>query len=74
MIFRYLKGNLDLGLWYPRESDFNLIGYSDADFAGCKVDRKSVQVVVVNFWVKYWSHGQARSRNQFQLQLQKLST
>ena len=40
-IFRYLKGNPDLGLWYPRESDFNLIGYSDADFVGCKVDRKS---------------------------------
>ena len=40
-IFRYLKGNPDLGLWYPRESEFNLIGYSDADFAGCKVDRKS---------------------------------
>ena len=40
-IFRYLKANPDLGLWYPRESDFKLIGYSDADFAGCKVDRKS---------------------------------
>ena len=40
-IFRFLKGNPDLGLWYPRESDFNLIGYSDADFSGCKVDRKS---------------------------------
>ena len=40
-IFRYLKGNTDLGLWYPKESDFNLIGYSVADFAGCKVDRKS---------------------------------
>ena len=40
-IFRYLKGNPDLGLWYLRESDFKLIGYSDADFAGCKVDRKS---------------------------------
>ena len=40
-IFRYLKGNPDLGLWYPRESDFNMIGYSDADFSGCKVDRKS---------------------------------
>ena len=40
-IFRYLKGNPDLRLWYPRESDFKLIGYSDADFAGCKVDRKS---------------------------------
>ena len=29
-----------MGLWYPRESDFTLIGYSDADFAGCKIDRK----------------------------------
>ena len=41
MIFRYLKGNPDLGLWYPRELNFNMIGYSDADFAGCKVDMKS---------------------------------
>ena len=28
-------------MWYPRESDFKLIGYSDADFAGWKIDRKS---------------------------------
>ncbi|KAL8148289.1 hypothetical protein AgCh_005603 [Apium graveolens] len=40
-IFKYLKGIADLELWYPRESDFKLIGYSDADFAGCKIDRKS---------------------------------
>ena len=40
-IFRYLKGTSNLGLWYPRESDFSLVGYSDADFAGCKIDRKS---------------------------------
>ena len=40
-IFRYLKGNPNLGLWYPKESEFNLIGYSDADYAGCKIDRKS---------------------------------
>ena len=40
-IFKYLKGTADLGLWYPRESYFKLIGYSDADFAGCKIDRKS---------------------------------
>ena len=40
-IFKYLKGTTTLGLWYPRESDFSLIGYSDADFAGCKIDRKS---------------------------------
>ena len=40
-IFRYLKGEPNLGLWYPRETDFNLVGYSDSDFAGCKIDRKS---------------------------------
>jgi hypothetical protein len=40
-IFRYLKGTPNLGLWYPRESDFSLIGYSDSDYAGCKIDRKS---------------------------------
>ncbi|KAL8147934.1 hypothetical protein AgCh_005313 [Apium graveolens] len=37
----YLKGTSDLGLWYRRESDFKLISYLDADFAGCKIDRKS---------------------------------
>ena len=40
-IFRYLKGAQTLGLWYPRELDFSLIGYSDSDYAGCKVDMKS---------------------------------
>jgi hypothetical protein len=29
------------GLWYPRGSTFDLIGYSDADWAGCKINRKS---------------------------------
>ncbi|KAJ9564937.1 hypothetical protein OSB04_000903 [Centaurea solstitialis] len=40
-IFRYLKGTPDLGLWYPKDSGFDLIGYSDSDFAGSKLDRKS---------------------------------
>ena len=40
-IFRYLKGTPNLGIWYPRDSGFELIGYSDADYAGCKIDRKS---------------------------------
>jgi hypothetical protein len=29
------------GLWYPKGSTFDLIGYSDANYAGCKIDRKS---------------------------------
>nr|CAN64305.1 hypothetical protein VITISV_026331 [Vitis vinifera] len=40
-ILRYLKGTMDIGLWYPKGDNFELIGYSDADFAGCKVERKN---------------------------------
>ena len=40
-IFRYLKGTPNLGLWYPKDSRFELIDYSDRDFAGCKLDRKN---------------------------------
>ncbi|KAI3696663.1 hypothetical protein L6452_29123 [Arctium lappa] len=40
-IFRYLKGTADLGLWYPKETGFELTAYSDADHAGNMLDRKS---------------------------------
>jgi hypothetical protein len=40
-ILRYLVYTPKFGLWYPRESTFDLIGYSDADWAGCKINRKS---------------------------------
>ncbi|KAK6152000.1 hypothetical protein DH2020_014635 [Rehmannia glutinosa] len=40
-IIRYLKGCQEVGLWYPKEGGFNLIGYSDSDYAGCRVDKKS---------------------------------
>ncbi|KAH9716551.1 hypothetical protein KPL71_021497 [Citrus sinensis] len=40
-IFRYLIGTINLGLWYPRGIHIDLTCYSDADFAGYKVDRKS---------------------------------
>ncbi|KAL8134591.1 hypothetical protein AgCh_009567 [Apium graveolens] len=40
-ILGYLKGTPSLGLWYTTESDFSLVGYSYADFVGCKIDRKS---------------------------------
>ncbi|XP_073133767.1 secreted RxLR effector protein 161-like [Henckelia pumila] len=40
-ILKYLKGTQNVGLWYPKDSSFNLIGYSDADYAGCRIDRKS---------------------------------
>ncbi|XP_071729182.1 uncharacterized mitochondrial protein AtMg00810-like [Rutidosis leptorrhynchoides] len=40
-IFRYLKGTVNLGLWYPKDTWFELVAYSDADHGGCKLDRKS---------------------------------
>ncbi|GJW03870.1 putative ribonuclease H-like domain-containing protein [Tanacetum coccineum] len=40
-IFRYLKGKPKLGLWYPRVSSFDLESYSDSDYAGANLDRKS---------------------------------
>ncbi|GKC79261.1 retrovirus-related pol polyprotein from transposon TNT 1-94 [Tanacetum coccineum] len=40
-IFRYLKLTLSLGLWYPKGSGIDHIAYSDSDYAGCNLDRKS---------------------------------
>ncbi|GJS81257.1 putative ribonuclease H-like domain-containing protein [Tanacetum coccineum] len=40
-IFKYLKGQPKLGLWYPRDSPFMLEAYSDSDYAGSNGDRKS---------------------------------
>jgi hypothetical protein len=40
-MMRYLVLTPNLGLWYPKGSHFDLIGYFDADYAGCKVDSKS---------------------------------
>jgi hypothetical protein len=40
-IMRYLVYTPKFVLWYPKGSTFDLIGYSDADYAGCKIDRKS---------------------------------
>nr|GEW58128.1 hypothetical protein [Tanacetum cinerariifolium] len=41
-IFRYLKGTINLALWYPKDYDFDLTAYSDVDHAGCHLDRKSI--------------------------------
>ncbi|GKE34149.1 hypothetical protein Tco_1453471 [Tanacetum coccineum] len=40
-IFTYLKGQPKLGLWYPRNSPFDLVAYSDSDYARASLDRKS---------------------------------
>nr|GEY95832.1 retrovirus-related Pol polyprotein from transposon TNT 1-94 [Tanacetum cinerariifolium] len=41
-IFRYLKGQSKLGLWYPKDSPFDLEAYSDSDYAKATLDRKSI--------------------------------
>ncbi|GKB93518.1 ribonuclease H-like domain, reverse transcriptase, RNA-dependent DNA polymerase [Tanacetum coccineum] len=40
-IFRYLKGQPKLGLWYPRDSPFDLEAFSNSDYDGASLDRKS---------------------------------
>nr|GEZ93628.1 hypothetical protein [Tanacetum cinerariifolium] len=40
-IFRYLKGHPKLGLWYLKESLFDLVAYSDSDYGGATQDKKS---------------------------------
>ncbi|GJW91811.1 hypothetical protein Tco_0169364 [Tanacetum coccineum] len=41
-IFRYLKGQPKLGLWYPKDSPFDLVAYTDSDYAGTSLDRLSI--------------------------------
>ncbi|GJV96615.1 putative ribonuclease H-like domain-containing protein [Tanacetum coccineum] len=41
-IFRYLKGQPKLGLWYPKDSPFDLVAYTDSNYAGASLDRKSI--------------------------------
>jgi len=40
-IIRYLKGTIGMSLWYPKIGQFLMTSYSDADYADCRVDRKS---------------------------------
>nr|GEV38916.1 copia protein [Tanacetum cinerariifolium] len=40
-IFRYLRGTINTGLWYTKDSGFELTGFSDADYTGCKDTFKS---------------------------------
>jgi hypothetical protein len=40
-ILRYLKHTPSISLWYPKGANFDLVGYSDSDYDGCKIDRKS---------------------------------
>nr|GEX07642.1 hypothetical protein [Tanacetum cinerariifolium] len=59
-IFRYLKGKPHLGLWYPKDSPFILVAYSNSDYAGASLDRKSTtggamdSESVAGLWILLW--------------------
>ncbi|GJW04583.1 hypothetical protein Tco_1563439 [Tanacetum coccineum] len=40
-MLRYLKGQPKLGLWYPKDLPIDLVAYTDSDYAGASLDRKS---------------------------------
>ena len=46
-ILRYLKHTQNIGLWYSKGAKFELVGYLDFDYAGCKVERKSTCFKVI---------------------------
>jgi hypothetical protein len=52
-IMTYLVLIPNLVLWYPKGSHFDLIGYSNADYAGCRVDRNSNVIVVLEVLFLY---------------------
>nr|GEZ24209.1 hypothetical protein [Tanacetum cinerariifolium] len=60
-IFRYLRGNVNTGLWYTKDSGFELTRSSDADYAGCKDTFKSTsggaQFLVLWMWTQLTDYG-----------------
>ncbi|WVZ93457.1 LOW QUALITY PROTEIN: hypothetical protein U9M48_039435 [Paspalum notatum var. saurae] len=63
-IFRYLKFTPELGLWYSSGSSLSLRGFSDADHAGCRIDRKSTSGTcqLLGTSLVSWSSRKQRSR------------
>ncbi|GJV64955.1 retrovirus-related pol polyprotein from transposon TNT 1-94 [Tanacetum coccineum] len=45
-VFRYLKGTINMGLWYPKDNTMSLTAYADADHAGCQDSRRSTSGVL----------------------------
>nr|GEV54820.1 copia protein [Tanacetum cinerariifolium] len=41
-IFRYLKGTINMGLWYSKDTDMSLTAYANADHVGCQDTRRSI--------------------------------
>nr|GEZ66447.1 retrovirus-related Pol polyprotein from transposon TNT 1-94 [Tanacetum cinerariifolium] len=54
-IFRYLKDTINMGLWYPKDTGFELTAFSDSDHAGCLDSRKSTSGVIQFLEAEYVS-------------------
>ncbi|GJY96462.1 putative ribonuclease H-like domain-containing protein [Tanacetum coccineum] len=70
-IFRYLKGQPKLGIWYPKDLPFILLAFTDSNYAGASLDRKSttegevncvnMQWIIHKGWLK-WNAKAAKDR------------
>ncbi|GKA14053.1 hypothetical protein Tco_0693699 [Tanacetum coccineum] len=58
IIFRYLKGQPKLGLWYPKDSPFDLETYSDSDYAGQSIQESTTGVTIIR---RQMIHGNAEA-------------
>ncbi|GJV55133.1 hypothetical protein Tco_1456138 [Tanacetum coccineum] len=47
-VFRYLRGTINWGLWYPKDTDMALTTYADADHAGCQDTRRKVEYIAMS--------------------------
>ncbi|GJZ11236.1 putative ribonuclease H-like domain-containing protein [Tanacetum coccineum] len=75
-IFRYLKGQPKLGLWYPKDSPFDLVAYTDSDYAEASLDRKSTTgeaeyVAASSCYGQFWATVKVKTINR-EVQLQAL--
>jgi hypothetical protein len=71
-IFRYLVHTPNLDLCYPKGSTFDLLGYSDSDYAVCKVDRRA-HLGLANSLGGPWCLGVPRNKTLLPFPLPRLS-
>ncbi|GKF67812.1 hypothetical protein Tco_0197491 [Tanacetum coccineum] len=73
--FRYLKGTINMGLWYPKDNAMSLTAYADADHTGCQDSRRSTSgsAQFLGERLVSWSSKKQRSTAR-QYELQRLNT
>nr|GEU64714.1 hypothetical protein [Tanacetum cinerariifolium] len=69
--FRYLKRQPKFGLWYPKDYSFDLVAYTDSDYAGASLDMKSTTGVYTSCIEQFWATVKAKNVNG-EVQLQAL--